>query len=79
MGKESRSHLQWTAGLMEQFKAAQAALKNVKSITIARPSDHLIVTSDGSIKNRGIGSVLYILRNGKLLLGGYFSLKLSDC
>lgn len=77
--KDSKEVVVWTDELLQDFRQAQTALKSLKSITIPRSSDHLIVTSDGSIKNNGIGSVLYILRDGKLLLGGYFSMKLSDC
>lgn len=76
-GKESRQKVEWTTELRQAFKVAQAALRDVRSITVPHPKDQLVITSDGSVSKRGVGSVLYIIRNGKTLLGGYFSMKLS--
>ena len=41
-----------------------------------RPSDQLVITTDGAIRNNGVGALLHILREGKTLVGGYFSMKL---
>ena len=76
-GKDSRHRLDWRLENLQYFRAAQNGLRNLKPVTIPRPTDHTIVTADGSIKNQGIGSVMYILRNGQILLGG--CLNLSDC
>ena len=76
-GKASRDHLIWTEPLSHAFENAQAALRDPKTITIPRPTDQLIITNDGAVRNGGIGSVLYIMRNGRMLLGGYFSAKLK--
>ena len=40
-------------------------------------SDQLIISTDASIDKDGIGAVLHIVRDGKLLLGGYFSASLK--
>ena len=58
------------------FQTAQKALGNHKSISIPRPSDSLWIVTDGSVKNRGIAATMYIHRNGKLLLAGFFNAKL---
>ncbi|KAK6194705.1 hypothetical protein SNE40_000288 [Patella caerulea] len=76
-GKESKSHVNWSDPLMDSFYQAQTALRDPKSITIPRPTDYLIVTHDGAVVNSGIGSVLYIRRDNKMLLGGFFSAKLK--
>ena len=77
-GRDSKERIQWTPELEDDFRRAQNAFRTIKPVTVPRPSDHLIATSDGSIKNQGLGSVLYILRDGQIHLGGYFSMKLSE-
>jgi hypothetical protein len=74
-GKESREHFTWSDSLIAKFHAAQNVLKNPKSITIPKPSDHLIITSDGFVSSSGVGSILYIMWNGKMHLGEYYSAK----
>jgi len=76
-GKDSHGRIAWTDILIRSFSAAQAALNDVKTLTIPKPSDHLIITNDGALRNGGIGSVLYVMRDGNMRLGGYHSAKLS--
>ena len=76
-GKESQECIHWTPDLTTTFHKAQNVLKDVKTITIPRPSDHLIVTNDGAVIPNGIGSILYVLRGKQMLLGGFFSAKLK--
>ena len=76
-GKESRGRIVWSDDLLLAFKSAQRALGNHKTITIPQPSDALWLVTDGSVKNRGIAATLYIHRNAKLLLAGFFSAKLG--
>ena len=75
-GKESRERIVWSDDLLLAFKSAQRALGNHKTITIPQPSDALWLVTNGSVKNRGIAATLYIHRNAKLLLAGFFSAKL---
>ena len=75
-GRDTRERITWTDTLSQSFKKAQNALRDLKSITIPKPSDQLIITVDGALRNGGIGSVLYILRDSKMLIGGYFSSRL---
>ncbi len=76
-GKASQSKITWTTSLTETFKKAQEALSNLESITIPRPTDKLIITSDGAVKNGGVGAMLYIVRDGKSKIGRYFSARLK--
>jgi hypothetical protein len=75
-GQESSSKIQWSEGLQLAFKKAQSSLRNLKSITVPRPDDKLIITNDGAV-TKGIGSVLYIRRGEHMHLGGFFSAKLK--
>ena len=77
-GKESQECIHWSEELSSAFHKAQNVLKDVRTITIPRPTDHLIITNDGAITSNGVGSVLYVLRNKQMLLGGFFSAKLKS-
>ena len=77
-GKDSKTLVVWTDALRKDFNVAQDALRSIKSITIPKPSDQLIITCDGAVRNRGIGSVLYVIRDGDMSLAGYYSMKLSE-
>ena len=61
----------------EPFQKAQLALSTSKSIVIPRPSDQLWIVMDGTIKNHGVASTLYVSRDGKIHLAGFFSAKLK--
>ena len=50
-GKDSKTKVQWTDELTSSSTTAQKALTDVQSITIPRPSDQLIITNDGAVKN----------------------------
>ena len=76
-GKDSKDRIEWTDQLRRCFTDAQAALRSAKTITIPRSTDQLVITVDAAQRNGGIGSVLYVLRDGDSHLGGYFSLKLK--
>jgi len=77
-GKQSREMVQWTDDLQHTFKQAQSALESAQTITLPRPEDELWIVTDGSVKNRGIGATLYVLRNNSLLLAGFFNAKLKQ-
>ena len=75
-GKASNEKLDWTEELCQLYAAAQRHLIQHKRITLPRPSDKLWIITDGSVKNTGIGSTLYVYRRDKLHLAGFFSSKL---
>ena len=75
-GKQSQDKILWTDELIKHFHNAQGALSSHKSITLPQPSDRLWIVTDGSVSQRGIGATLYVSRNDKLQLAGFFSAKL---
>ncbi|CAG2223099.1 unnamed protein product [Mytilus edulis] len=52
------------------------SLSSRKAITLPKCSDQLWIVTDGSVTKRGIGATLYINRDGKVSLAGFFSAKL---
>ena len=76
IGQVSQDKVKWTDSLRASFSHAQTSLSSNKCITLPRPSDQLWIVTDGSVKQRGIGSTLYITRDNKLRLAGFYSAKL---
>lgn len=75
-GKQSQDKITWTEPYIKSFQDAQAALHKHRSIVIPRPSDQLWIVTDGSVSKRGVGATLYVMREDKLSLAGFFSAKL---
>ena len=75
-GKKKNDPVPWNNHLLELYHKAQSALKEASTIHLPRSGDQLIIVHDGSTV--GIGSVLYLNRKGKLLIGAFFSAKLKD-
>ena len=75
-GKQSQERINWSDELLLSFRNAQKSLSSRKIITLPRPDDQLWVVTDASVSKRGIGGTLYVSRNDKLLLAGFFSAKL---
>ena len=75
-GRQTKDKLTWSDDLRAAFRKAQSALTSAKTITLPRPDDQLWIVTDGSVKKHSIGSTLYITRNDKPLLAGFFSAKL---
>ena len=73
---QSHDHIQWNDNLRQKFSAAQDALNTHKSIVLPRPSDQLWIVTDGSVTRRGLGATLYVTRQDRLLLAGFYSSKL---
>ncbi|XP_078487442.1 uncharacterized protein LOC144745256 [Ciona intestinalis] len=53
-------------------------LKSSKTINLPRPNDELWIVTDASSKYFGLGATLYVQRNNKLKLAGYYSAKLKQ-
>ena len=47
-----------------------------KSITLPRADDQIWIVTDGAVRRQGIGATMYVFRENKLLLAGFFSVKL---
>jgi hypothetical protein len=76
-GKQSRDLIPWSDDLRISFNNAQGALNQAKTITLPYPADELWIVTDASVKKSGLGATLYVLRNTKLLLAGFFNAKLK--
>ena len=77
-GKTAKEPLNWTENLAGSFTKAQASLNEHKVIHLPRVDDQLWIVTDGSMKMHGLGATLYLSRNNKVLLGGFFSAKLRN-
>ena len=73
---QSADKVTWSVTLREQFNHAQKRLSMRASITLPRPTDQLWIVTDGSVTRHGIGATLYVSRDNKLHLAGFFSAKL---
>uniref|UniRef100_A0A8C4NGU4 Uncharacterized protein n=1 Tax=Eptatretus burgeri TaxID=7764 RepID=A0A8C4NGU4_EPTBU len=54
-GCQSLDRVVWTDELHSAFHRAQAALLSTRTITLPRPSDQLLIVTDGSVKKHSIG------------------------
>ena len=77
-GKDSKDRINWTPELTASYKQAQAALTLNKSITLPTPKDQLWIVTDGALRNQGLSATLYVNRDNKLLLSGFFSARLRQ-
>ncbi|KAJ8346823.1 hypothetical protein SKAU_G00282240 [Synaphobranchus kaupii] len=75
-GRQSSEAIVWTDELRDSFHSAQKALSSVRVIALPKPSDQLWIVTDGAVRQPGIGATLYVSREGRLLLAGFFSAKL---
>ena len=75
-GYQFQDKIVWTDDLYQKFYSAQKALSTHKSITLPRADDQIWIVTDGSVTRQGIGATMYVSRENKLLLVGFFSAKL---
>jgi hypothetical protein len=76
-GRESKETIKWTDTLLEQFARAKAHLSKAKTITLPRRDDELKIITDAAISKLGIAATLFVVRNGKRKLAGFFNAKLK--
>jgi len=76
VGRQSQETIAWTDELRSSFASAQQALSTCRTITLPRPTDQLWIVTDGAVRKPGIRATLYVTREGKLHLSGFFSAKL---
>ena len=77
-GMQGTQHITWTDELKVHFKRAQDALRSPAVLTVPKPCDKLLLTTDASPVNDGIGATLFVIRGGKRCLAEFFSLKLKS-
>ena len=70
-GKQSADKIQWDDNLLTAFKKSKDVLSKAKPIALPRRNEQLHIVTDASTK--GIAATLYVIRNQKLVLAGYFS------
>lgn len=76
-GMQGKQKIQWSSELLDIFRKSQEALKLPHVLSIPTPEDRLIITTDGSPVNNGLGATLFIDRNGKRLTSEFYSFKLK--
>lgn len=74
-GHPSQDTVVGSDNLLACFCSSQEALTSNKSIALPKPEDQLWIVTDESVKMSGLGATLYILRDQKLHLAGFFSAK----
>ena len=75
-GRQSQETIAWTDELRDSFLKAQRALSSARTIMLPKPDDQLWIVTDGAVREPGIGATLYVTREEKLHLSGFFSAKL---
>ena len=68
--------LVWSPEQLHAFELAKSALKDAQSVVLPKPEDELQIITDGALQPTAVGAVLYVIRDGKPLLGGFFNAKL---
>ena len=76
-GRQSKEKREWSSELLQAFHSAQDTLRDARVIVMPRPEDHLWIVTAGSVKERGLAATLYVMREGKLDLAGFFNAKLK--
>jgi hypothetical protein len=77
-GRESKDRVTWTEDLSAAFRRAQHALSSNKYITLPQPEDALWIVTYVALRKRGFGATLYVSRNNKVLIVGFFSARLRS-
>lgn len=75
-GKTSQDNIAWTEELHCAFNRVKECLSSSRSVILPRPDDQLWIVTDGAVRRPGIAATLYVMRNDKLALAGFFSAKL---
>ena len=76
-GKASHSKIEWTENLVSSFKLTQDHLSSNHIIKLPKESDQLIVIDGATAQPAGIGSTLYVIRDKKPQIAGFFSQQLK--
>ena len=77
-GKTSHDNITWTEEVHCAFNKVKECLSSSRSVTLPRSDDQLWIVSDAAVRRPGIAATLYIMRNNKLALAGFFSVKLPN-
>ena len=69
--KESKEKVEWTEDLLASFNKSKEQLQKIKPIVLPKRDEQLHIVTDAS--STGLGATLFVVRNSKLRLAGYFS------
>ncbi len=77
-GRDSKDRIKWTEEDLNHFARAKDSLQSCVPINIAKPSDQLWIQTDGALRPSGnavsgLAATLFLVRDGKVLLGGFFN------
>ena len=77
-GRDSKDRIKWTEEDLIHFNKAKESLQSCVRINIAKPSDQIWIQTDGALRPdasaiSGLAATLFLVRNGKVLLGGFFN------
>ena len=77
-GKDTKERLSWSDENLRLFEVAKESLKSCVPIHIAKPSDQVWIQTDGALKPgvpavSGLAATLFLLRDNRVLLGGFFN------
>ena len=74
-GKQSSDKINWTEELICAFNKSKEHLSKIKPITLPKREDQLHLVTDAS--SVGIAGTLFVVRNNKPYIAGYFSAALK--
>ena len=82
-GKDSKEAIVWSDEMRGHFERCQKSLNSCKSIHIAKRTDKLWIHTDGALRpvtslTGGIAATLFLVRDTKVLLGGFFNAPLKQ-
>jgi hypothetical protein len=75
-GRTSSEKISWSDSLINAFRMSQKQLSSATIITLPRQDDQLQIITDASQSKSGIAATLYIIRQGKPSVAGFFNAKL---
>ena len=80
-GRDSKERITWSDENLLSFTKAKESLRTCVPIHIAKPDDQLWIQTDGALKPgapsvSGIAATLFLVRDGTVLLGGFFNAQL---
>ena len=77
-GKEPKEQINWSEELSTAFLKSKQAIASNKAVTVPRPDDHLSIITDASVRPGAVSATLYVIRDNKRLLGGFYNSKLPN-
>lgn len=77
-GKNTKDKITWTSELKIAFQSSKSDIVNIRPRTIPLPTDLLVITKDAASSTKGIGMMLWAVRNKQWLLAECYSFKINS-